>query len=157
MSGVSSSSRQIVANTIFKFDVVNVNIRGGYDPNTGTNYLIFLLFDRPKRSFGQGNIFTPVCHSFCSRGGLTRHAPNPPDQTPSPDQTPPDQTPPWTRHPQTRPPPDQTPHGPDTPSPPPPATSRLWNTVNDRPVRILLECTLVKKIFGGPESFLWGH
>ena len=24
---------------------------------------------RPKRSFGQGNIFTPVCHSFCSQGG----------------------------------------------------------------------------------------
>ena len=24
---------------------------------------------RPKRSFGQGNIFTHVCHSFCSRGG----------------------------------------------------------------------------------------
>ena len=24
---------------------------------------------RPKRSFGQGNIFTSVCHSFCSRGG----------------------------------------------------------------------------------------
>ena len=23
---------------------------------------------RPKRSFGQGNIFTPVCHSFCSQG-----------------------------------------------------------------------------------------
>ena len=24
---------------------------------------------RPKRSFGQGNIFTSVCHSFCSLGG----------------------------------------------------------------------------------------
>ena len=24
---------------------------------------------RPKRSFGQGNIFTSVCHEFCSRGG----------------------------------------------------------------------------------------
>ena len=24
---------------------------------------------RPKRSFGQGNIFTSVCHSFCSWGG----------------------------------------------------------------------------------------
>ena len=24
---------------------------------------------RPKRSFGQGNIFTSVCHSFCSQGG----------------------------------------------------------------------------------------
>ena len=27
------------------------------------------IYYRPKRSFGQGNIFTPVCHSFCSRGG----------------------------------------------------------------------------------------
>ena len=26
-------------------------------------------FYRPKRSFGQGNIFTSVCHSFCSQGG----------------------------------------------------------------------------------------
>ena len=26
-------------------------------------------FYRPKRSFGQGNIFTAVCHSFCSHGG----------------------------------------------------------------------------------------
>ena len=24
---------------------------------------------RPKRSFCQGNIFTSVCHSFCSQGG----------------------------------------------------------------------------------------
>ena len=24
---------------------------------------------RPKRSFGQGNIFTSICHSFCSQGG----------------------------------------------------------------------------------------
>ena len=26
-------------------------------------------FYRPQRSCGQGNIFTPVCHSFCSQGG----------------------------------------------------------------------------------------
>ena len=45
------------------------------------------FYYRPKRSFGQGNIFTPVCHSFCSRGGVpdqTRH-PTPPhrkQQTP---------------------------------------------------------------------------
>ena len=24
---------------------------------------------RPKRSFGQGNVFKRVCHSFCSQGG----------------------------------------------------------------------------------------
>ena len=30
-----------------------------------------LFHYRPKRSFGQGNIFTSVCHSFCSRGGVS--------------------------------------------------------------------------------------
>ena len=61
-------------------------------------------------SFGQGNIFTPVCHSFCSQGGV-------PDQAPPPDQTgtPRDQA-------STPPPQDQagTPL-PTTPTPPPPA------------------------------------
>ena len=39
VSGATSgNSRPITANTIFKFNVINVNIRGGYDPNTGTNY-----------------------------------------------------------------------------------------------------------------------
>ena len=39
------------------------------------------------------------------------------------------------------------PPGPGTPPdqvhPPPPRSSRLWNTVNNWPVRILLECILV--------------
>ena len=165
------------------------------------------FYYRPKRSFGQGNIFTPVCHSFCSQGGyLTRQVPPrtrqvppgtrqvplprpdppwtrqvpPPDQTPpQPRQvppesrhppwtrqvplrdqagTPPHQTPPWTRQVPPReqtPPPDQTPPGPDTPPgsrhPPEPDTpplgsSRVRNTVNARPVRILLECILVEII-----------
>ena len=72
---------------------------------------------RPKRSFGQGNIFTPVCHSFCSRGGVPDQAPPNQVGTPS-DQagTPQDQTPPWTRqvHPPDQagtPPRDQTPPG----------------------------------------------
>ena len=39
VSGATSgNSRPITANTIFKFNVINVNIRGGYDPSTGTNY-----------------------------------------------------------------------------------------------------------------------
>ena len=33
-------------------------------------------FYRPKRSFGQGNIFTAVCHSFCSHGGRRVSDPN---------------------------------------------------------------------------------
>ena len=28
-----------------------------------------ISFYRPKRSFGQGNVFTSVCHEFCSQGG----------------------------------------------------------------------------------------
>ena len=75
------------------------------------------IYYRPKRSFGQGNIFTPVCHSFCSQGGeyLTRHPPpqpgryTPPGPDPPRDQTPQDQTPPK----QT--PPEQTPPEADTP------------------------------------------
>ena len=79
---------------------------------------------RPKRSFGQGNIFTPVCHSFCSQGGeVPDQAPPPQDQAGTPpDQTPPGSTPPPpTRqvHPQEHNPQDQagTPPGADTPPP----------------------------------------
>ena len=77
---------------------------------------------RPKRSFGQGNVFTPVCHSVHRGGGSSwpgtpgdqTHTP-PKDQTHTPrDHTPPDQagTPP------ARPPrPGRNPPGPDPPSP----------------------------------------
>ena len=58
----------------------------------------------------------------------TRHPPRP-------------DTPPGTRPPQTRHPPDQTPPGPGAL---PPGSSRLRNTVYERPVRILLECILVQ-------------
>ena len=70
---------------------------------------------RPKRSFGQGNIFTPVCHSV-HRGGeyLIRHTPLGPG------------TPPGQVH---------------------PPGCKLRNTVNDQPVRILLECILVSCTF----------
>ena len=50
--------------------------------------------------------------------------PNPPEQTSPPEQTPPPRSnPPWSR---------------------PPPGSRLRDTVNERPVRILLECILVR-------------
>ena len=49
---------------------------------------------------------------------------------------PPEQIPPGSRHP-----PEQTPPGKQTPPP----GSRLQHTVNERPVRILLECILVFK------------
>ena len=83
---------------------------------------------RPKRSFGQGNIFTSVCQEFCPQGGgyLTRNPPQDPAGTPpGPGRyTPRDQTPPG---PDT--PPDQagSPPGPDPPGPgrypPPPGTA----------------------------------
>ena len=86
-------------------------------------------FYRPQRSCGQGNIFTPVCHSFCSQGGVclsacwdtmpvSRHPPPGPDTTPprtrhppgadppGPDTPPGADTPPWSRPPT---PPEQTP------------------------------------------------
>ena len=69
--------------------------------------MALFIFTARKRSLGQGNIFTPVCHSVHRGGGLpqcmlgyhpttagTRHIPwsrHPPDQAPP--------TPPGTRHP----------------------------------------------------------
>ena len=99
----------------------------------------FFVCYRPQRSCGQGNIFTPVCHSFCSqegRGSASVHAgmPAPPDQA----------DPPGTRdpHPQLgRPPPPDQADTPRTRQIPP--ESRRQHTVNERPVRILLECILV--------------
>ena len=95
---------------------------------------------------GQGNVFTGVCDSVHRGVCLSTcwDTTLPPEQTPL-EQTPPradthhpkqthhplEQTPPWSRH---------TPPGADTL---PPAGSRLWHTVNEWPVRILLECILV--------------
>ena len=104
-----------------------------------------VYYYRPQRSCGQGNTFTPVCHSFCSQGGVCLSAcwdttpPGPdqtiPEQTPPRDQTPPEQTPPCNQTPPGRHPP---PRGADIPP-----GSRLQHTVYERPVRILLECILV--------------
>ena len=49
-----------------------------------SQHLTIYVSYRPKRSFGQGNVFTPVCHSV-NRGGV-------PDQAPPKDQA---GTPPW--------------------------------------------------------------
>ena len=108
---------------------------------------------------GQANVFTSVCLStggggrgvlpqcmlgYPPRPGTpqTRHPPRsrpPGPGTPLGADTPP---------PQTRPPQEQTSptrHTPYYPPPPPPG-SRLQHTVNERPVRILLECILVDSI-----------
>ena len=77
---------------------------------------------RPQRSCGQGNIFTPVCHSV-HRGGVSAsvHAgiPHPPSRHPL------EQTPPQSRHPPRvdTPPsrhPHQSRHPPEQTCPPPP-------------------------------------
>ena len=102
-----------------------------------------------KRSLGQGNIFTPVCQSFCSQGGVPGQVHSPGPGTPSGPGTPPHQvhhppdqvhplgpgTPPWTRytsHDQVHPW-DQV-H---------PRAVHAGDTGNKWVVRILLECILV--------------
>ena len=199
------------------------------------------IYYRPKRSFGQGNVFTGVCHSVNRGEYLTRHPPGPGRYTPqtrqvhppwdqagtpprpgTPPQTrqvhPPPRPgrytplgpgrytplrtrqvhppgpgiPPWTRqvhpapgtrqvyHPRgpgTPPRPGRyTPHKtrqvhppwtrypppgpgrytpPDQAGTPPPVSSRPRNTVNDRPVRILLECILVYEILHHSVQFIF--
>ena len=88
-------------------------LRIPFSLTTSTSY-------RPQRSCGQGNIFTPVCHSV-HRGGVCLSACW--DTPPS-------------RH-----------------SPP---GSRLRHTVNERPVRILLECILVQYIVLTDPRGCWG-
>ena len=88
---------------------------------------------------GQGNIFTSVCLSTGGRGVCLSACwdTHPPwEQTPSPEQTPLGADPPGADTPQEQPPPpEQAPPG-----------SRLQHMVNERPVRILLECILVWQI-----------
>ena len=114
-------------------------------------------FYYPQTKLREGNVFTPVCQSFCSRGEGSAQPPyadlgigqTPLDANPLADlggvgQTPPGEPPggphPLSRpHPACRPPPDadlpwMKPH-PPSPSPP--------RYVNKRAVRILLECILV--------------
>ena len=90
--------------------------------------LVKAIFTARKRSLGQGNIFTPVCHSVHRGGSASVHdgIPPPPSRHPPEAGTPPqEQTPPWSRY------------------PPPPEQIMLGDTVNERAVRILLECNLV--------------
>ena len=104
-----------------------------------THAWIGFNYYRPQQSWAKV-IFSQAC--VCPQGGSASvHAGiYPPRTRPTPrDQTPQHQTP-W----------DQA-HPPDTgpplaPDPPPPG-SRLQHTVNERPVRILLECILVLWIF----------
>ena len=102
--------------------VVNVPYEA-YGETFVTKYLITVLhlqicFYWPQQSCGQGNIFTPVCHSVHRGVSASVHAGIPPppgaetpwEQTPPQsrqpprsrhplEQTPSEQTPPWSRHP----------------------------------------------------------
>ena len=86
---------------------------------------------RPQRSCGQGYVFTRVCDSVKRGVSASVHAGIP--TLPGGRHPPGADTPPWSRHP----PRSRHPPGADTPP------SRLRDTVNERPVRILLECILV--------------
>ena len=122
-----------------------------------SQWTIKVYLRRPQRSCGQGNVFTGVCDSV-HRGGVSASVhvgiPDPPqEQTPLQEQTPPGSR--HTLHPGADPP-SRNPPGADTPqNRHPPGLSathrdqvhlprgRLRHTVNERPVRILLECILV--------------
>ena len=102
-----------------------------------------LHYYRPQRSCGQGYVFTRVCDSVHGGSPGSPPPPGPGRHPPRTRQTPPRPGIPPTPRDQGEPPPDQgeTPH-PDQGEPPPPGR-RLQHTVNERPVRILLECILV--------------
>ena len=70
---------------------------------------------------------------------------HPQEQTSARSRHPREQTPPWSRHTpeQTSPGSRHTPWEQTPPGSRHPPGSRLWHTVNERPVRILLECILV--------------
>ena len=111
------------------------------------------LFLPPANEVHEGNVFTPVCQSFCSQGGglsAPEHAGIPPpglEADPPKDQ----RQPPWeqtprSRHPRSRhspssrhPPGVAIPPGEDLPLP----QCMLGDTGNKWAVLILLECILV--------------
>ena len=103
-----------------------------------------LLCYRPQRSCGQGYVFTRVCDSVHGGGSPGRPLP-PAGRTPpgSGRHPPARRTPPGSGRP-----PLQWEHPPrDQADTPPPPGRRLQHTVNERPVRILLECILVRNVF----------
>ena len=94
----------------------------------------------------EGNIFTPVCQSFCSQGGwgvcLSVCWDSRPPHTPR-NRSPRSRQPPGSRQP---PPPPRSRHPPGADTPweqTPLAQCMLGDTANKRAVRILLECILV--------------
>ena len=94
-----------------------------------TRFILTWNFYRPQRSCGQGNIFTPVCHSVHRGGSASKHAgiptpptSHPPDQAPLQTRPPPGADTPPSRHPTPPHPRPYTPrsrHPPRTIHPPP--------------------------------------
>ena len=121
------------------------NVKTGFTSMSTSDYVHFY---RPQRSCGQGYVFTRVRDSVNRGLSASVHAgipPHPPGgRPPHPEADTPQKAdiplgsrhhPPWEADP---PPGKQTP----PPEADPPG-SRLQHTVNERPVRILLECILV--------------
>ena len=123
--------------------ITNISLHtAAQSPNTFP-FNDFSSFYRPQRSCGQGYVFTRVCDSV-NRGGSPENPPGTKETPPRDQGEPPlDQgEPPTPPGPRRTPPPGprRTPPGPRR-TPPPGRT--LQHTVNERPVRILLECILV--------------
>ena len=89
----------------------------------------------------------------------SRHPPEadtPQEQTPPQADTPPEQTPPEQTPPRADTPWEQTPPRPDTPpEADPPDQTAPWNTVNEWPVCILLECILANSAVNALEAMKW--
>ena len=102
-----------------KFDLTNMHHLRFIHTKQKRNLLL-----PPATKLGQDYVFTRVCDSVHREGvSASVHAGIPP---------------PWNRHP-----PDQAPPGSRPPTPIPSEQSMLGDTVNERAVRILLECILV--------------
>ena len=106
-----------------KFNIVLL-VRISLEPFSAITSLL-----RPANEVCEGYVFTGVCLSTggCGRHPLGRHLPG---------------RPPTSRHPLGRSPPPLGRH--PTTGQTPPLCSACWDTVNNRVVRIPLECILVK-------------
>ena len=123
--------------------VIKLTTRQTLNSSTDEQKYYLLTFITGRNEVVAKVMFLHVCVILFT-GGVSGQGENP--TTPPPGR----ENPPWSRHP----PQDQTPLGPDPPGPDPPPGSRLQHTVNERPVRILLECILVQKDFS---RFLYGN
>ena len=89
-------SQVCVKNSVQEGTGVSAQRNAGIQPPSTTEYIqqvgrthpigMYSCYYRPQRSCGQGNIFTPVCHSVHRGGSASMHAgiPTPPDQVDPP-------------------------------------------------------------------------